>query len=150
MFFVYLLGLFATSKLILLWKFDTPILNELHGVLYFPNIVASLILTYLATIMFRRFQETQRQELNRINQIKERLISIISCDLRSSVVSLKQLLSYAQNENLSDAQFKEYLKRLNTSLNYTYEMIDKVLFWANNQMKGIQVERELSDRISRF
>jgi signal transduction histidine kinase len=145
LFFVYLLLLFVSSKLILLWKFDTPVLNELQGVLYFPNIVLALSLTYLATLMFRSFQEDQRIELNRSNQVKQRLISIISHDLRSPVISLKQLLGYAEKVGLEEDEFKDYLKRLTTSVQYTSEMIDKVLFWANNQMKGIEVEKKNFD-----
>ena len=145
LFFVYLLLLFVSSKLILLWKFDTPVLNELQGVLYFPNIVLALSLNYLATLMFRSFQEDQRIELNRSNQVKQRLISIISHDLRSPVISLKQLLDYAEKVGLEEDEFKEYLKRLTTSVQYTSEMIDKVLFWANNQMKGIEVEKKNFD-----
>jgi len=135
----------VSSKLILLWKFDTPVLNELQGVLYFPNIVLALSLTYLATLMFRSFQEDQRIELNRSNQVKQRLMSIISHDLRSPVISLKQLLGYAEKVGLEEDEFKEYLKRLTTSVQYTSEMIDKVLFWANNQMKGIEVEKKNFD-----
>jgi signal transduction histidine kinase len=97
---------------------------------------------YLATIIYRGQQENQREELDRSNKVKNGLISIISHDLRAPIVSLKQLLDYAEQEELSEQQFKEYLQRLNASVNYTSDMIDKVLFWANNQMKGMKVQKK--------
>ncbi len=136
---------FFGSKLILYYKYNSPTLDELGSVLFFPNVVLSFILIYISAHLYRSFQEEQRKELEESKMVRERMISILTHDLRSPIVSLKQLLEYAEREELSKEELRHYLKRVNKSLGSTSEMIDKVLHWANSQVKGMHTNKSSFD-----
>lgn len=78
----------------------------------------------------------QRNELQTLNHVKDRLFSIISHDLRNPLATLKSYLSLADNDNIvaeKKQQFK--LQTMNAVLN-TSDMLDNLLAWANVQIKN--------------
>jgi signal transduction histidine kinase len=78
----------------------------------------------------------QKNELQTLNQVKDRLFSIISHDLRNPLATLKSYLSLADNDTLAPEkklQFK--LQTMNAVIN-TSEMLDNLLAWANVQIKN--------------
>ncbi len=143
--FIFLMSLFILAKFIQYYKFGTPDLNEVEAIVYFPNIFLAFGMIYLATIIYRNFQEKQRQELDESNKVKEKLISIISHDLRSPIVSLKQLLEYSERNSIRPEDMSGYLDKLSKNMHYTADMIDNVLFWVNSQLKGIKANPDKLD-----
>ena len=78
----------------------------------------------------------QKDELQTLNQVKDRLFSIISHDLRNPLVTLRSYLSLADNDALAPEkklQFK--LQTMNAVIN-TGDMLDNLLAWANVQIKN--------------
>lgn len=78
----------------------------------------------------------QKNELQTLNQVKDRLFSIISHDLRNPLATLKSYLSLSDNDTLAPEkklQFK--LQTMNAVIN-TSEMLDNLLAWANVQIKN--------------
>jgi len=81
----------------------------------------------------------QKNELQTLNQVKDRLFSIISHDLRNPLVTLRSYLSLADNDALAPEkklQFK--LQTMNAVVN-TGDMLDNLLAWANVQIKNTNV-----------
>lgn len=81
----------------------------------------------------------QKNELQTLNQVKDRLFSIISHDLRNPLVTLRSYLSLADNDALAPEkklQFK--LQTMNAVIN-TSDMLDNLLAWANVQIKDTNV-----------
>ncbi len=78
----------------------------------------------------------QKEELETLNQVKDRLFSIISHDLRNPLITLRTYLSLADDVTLT-ADKKELFKRSTMqAVTQTCEMLDNLLLWANLQIKN--------------
>jgi len=78
----------------------------------------------------------QRNELQTLNHVKDRLFSIISHDLRNPLATLKSYLSLADNDNVAAEKKQQFkLQTMNAVLN-TSDMLDNLLAWANVQIKN--------------
>lgn len=83
--------------------------------------------------------EKQKVELEKSNELKDRLFSIISHDLRSPLVSLYSFLELIQIRELSQEAIEKALAKLKESLNNTNAMLDNVLYWALSQLDRLQI-----------
>lgn len=87
----------------------------------------------------------QALQLKSLNQTKDKLLSIISHDLRSPVASLKALMELLVTTDLSQEQFTDISRSLKKNVDTVYEDLDNVLAWAQTQLKGIQSHAETID-----
>jgi two-component system, sensor histidine kinase and response regulator len=78
----------------------------------------------------------QKDELQTLNHVKDRLFSIISHDLRNPLTTLKSYLSLADDPSLPAAQKKEFKNQTLLSVSQTSNMLDNLLTWANMQLKN--------------
>lgn len=77
----------------------------------------------------------QKNELEILNQVKDRLFGIISHDLRNPLVTLRSYLSLADDISIP-AEKKEMFKQTTMqALIQTCDMLDNLLVWANLQIK---------------
>jgi signal transduction histidine kinase len=86
----------------------------------------------------------QKSELDELNQAKDKLFSIVSHDLRSSVYALKNSNSRLL-ENLESKNFSELDKLLEHNhaiAGSTYNMLDNLLHWALLQTKQSYFRQE--------
>ena len=76
-------------------------------------------------------------ELERLNEVKDKIFSIIAHDLRSPVKTLSAFLTIAAVDNtLTVSELKTHLKKIQRdteSLNLT---LDNLLMWSRNQIQG--------------
>lgn len=86
--------------------------------------------------------ERQARELGSLNGAKDKLFSIISHDLRSPLSSLKGLMDLVIEGVLSKDEFLPVAKNLKHSLESVQENLDNLLYWAQSQLKGLQVNQE--------
>jgi two-component system, sensor histidine kinase and response regulator len=86
--------------------------------------------------------QTQTRQLKNLNTTKDKLFSIISHDLRSPVASLKALMEIVNTTGLSQEEFVEITKVLKRNLDTVYDDLDNLLFWAQTQLRGLQVVPE--------
>lgn len=117
------------------------------------------VITAVLYLMYRRQQElysqlnhrnTQVQEQNKIimeqnaelesgNQVKDKIFSVISHDLRSPLAILEGLLFLLRDDKMSEEQFRIFSHELWRDMKNTAYMMDNLLQWASSQMKGIHV-----------
>jgi signal transduction histidine kinase len=83
--------------------------------------------------------QAQTQQLRELNQLKDKLFSIISHDLRSPLGSLISLLNLTQEGYFTEEGFKEVVDELSKNVGYTTELLENLLQWAQSQMQGIKV-----------
>lgn len=83
--------------------------------------------------------EKQKQELEQLNQLKSKLFSVLAHDMRSPLGTLQSLLAIADRDLLSPEDFQRMLKNIQSRLGQTTEMLEKLLTWANSQLKGAKV-----------
>ena len=77
----------------------------------------------------------QKDELQKLNGVKDRLFSIISHDLRNPLVTLRSYLSLSENPNIAESKKQEYKTQTVQAVAQTTDMLDNLLVWANMQIK---------------
>ncbi len=78
----------------------------------------------------------QKNELQTLNHVKDRLFSIISHDLRNPLVTLKSYLSLSDNSTLTEEKKEVFKKQTQQAVSQTSSMLDNLLIWANMQIKN--------------
>jgi signal transduction histidine kinase len=98
---------------------------------------------------------TQKEELQKLNQVKDRLFSIISHDVRNPLVTLRTYLSMIDNPSLSEEKKERFKTQTQQAVIQTSDMLDNLLVWANMQIKNtvpaittIQLENCIDDAIA--
>jgi PAS domain S-box-containing protein len=89
-------------------------------------------------MLFRDITERKQSEhkLHELNELKDRLFSIISHDLRSPLLSLMDILSMANDGTVSEDEFKSYLPTLSKNIGYTSGLVENLLHWSKSQLEG--------------
>lgn len=87
----------------------------------------------------------QNQELEEVNHVKDKLLSVVSHDIRGPLGSLHLALSLVKSGSLSAEEFQKITEGLESRLTQTTEFIDNLLQWAKLQMKGETFEPDRID-----
>lgn len=89
--------------------------------------------------------EQQAGELAELNQVKDRLFSIVAHDLRSPIANLSAMLSMMENDMVTPEEFKAMVPTLSRNVSYTYAMLENLLYWATSQLKGYTIHAKVFD-----
>ncbi|WP_224998906.1 sensor histidine kinase [Cesiribacter sp. SM1] len=84
--------------------------------------------------------EHQKEELSRLNQLKDKLLSVLSHDLRQPFSSISGLLALLRERQIDQQEFQHFSKELNQQVKWQVHMLDNVLLWTRNQLKGLEVK----------
>jgi signal transduction histidine kinase len=85
----------------------------------------------------------QKEELQTLNTVKDRLFSIISHDLRSPLANLEAILKLMESGDLSHEEVMMLSSQLTHNVQETSYMLDNLLQWSKSQMRGILPKKEL-------
>lgn len=92
----------------------------------------------------------QKDELEKLNNIKNKLFSIISHDLRGPLSSLQSLFAIYREGGLDEQELNALLGRLEDNILSTRSFLDNLLEWSKSQLEGIvarPVEFNMTDCI---
>ena len=78
----------------------------------------------------------QKDELQTLNHVKDRLFSIISHDLRNPLVTLRSYLMLADNDAVAEEKKQQFKVQTMNAVSQTGDMLDNLLAWANVQIKN--------------
>ncbi len=84
-------------------------------------------------------------ELEELNKLKDKLLSIISHDFRSPLNSLQGTLNLMLRGSISEGDFKTLANSLVDKLDHTSNLLDNLLNWAKSQMQGMKVYPKFVD-----
>lgn len=84
----------------------------------------------------------QALELEKVNQLKDRIFSIIAHDLRGPMVNLSEVLKMVAFNELKDEEFKNLAPTLSKDIVYTTDLLENVLHWSRSQLKGFGINKE--------
>lgn len=87
--------------------------------------------------------EKQNKELHELNQTKNRLLSIISHDMRGPFNTLRGMLELLRMGGLDEQQQQMVLKDLSESFHSVSGTLEGLLQWARSQINGQGARREL-------
>ena len=122
--------------------------NSQRNVLFIIVAAALLILAGLAFFYSRIRKQNailnqqnatindQNTALQTLNNVKDRLFSIISHDLRNPLVTLQSYLTLSENANLPAEKKEQYRLQTSNAVMQTSNMLDNLLAWANMQIKN--------------
>jgi len=84
----------------------------------------------------RELIKNQAIDLQKLNQTKDQVFSIISHDMRAPLASLKMLLQVIQKVDICERKdfVRETLKLVEVSAEETYQLLDNLLIWSKGQM----------------
>jgi signal transduction histidine kinase len=122
--------------------------SERNGFITSSILLLILILTgayfYRLKIKNSKIILLQKNELDKSNATKDRLLSIVSHDLRSSVNALKnsnqKILKKFEAKNFEDME--PLLLRNSNITNSSYNLLDNVLHWAQQQNDQLYFHQE--------
>jgi signal transduction histidine kinase len=84
-------------------------------------------------------------ELVTANTVKDRLLSVMSHDIKSPLNSLRGILQIFNKGAISQEEFAHFTKHIEGDLNKTSILVENILYWTANQLKGVQVKMENFD-----
>lgn len=122
-----------------------PFLREIFSYVVVSVFVGLIIANYkkeqqhnrvLLEDMNRRLQE-KATSLENLNQVKEKVLSILSRDLRQPLANTKSLL--ALSDDVGPGLFTSFTKKLEAQLDNVLLSLENTMHWAWFQMKGLQV-----------
>ncbi len=94
------------------------------------------------TLLLRHQQEmeTRSEELERLNQVKDKFFSIISHDLRSPINALAGLLDLLDKGAVKPEELTQHIHELKTRFNHTRTLLNNLLDWTLLQMEKLNLQ----------
>lgn len=86
--------------------------------------------------------QVQAENLRQLDQLKTKLFSVISHDLRGPIANLQSLLDMFTKKLMTADEFIMLSDKLKANLNVTQRTLENLLNWALNQMDGIKTEKK--------
>jgi signal transduction histidine kinase len=126
--------------------------------LFCPNLAesAAVLLTVVCLLLLRAYRQKQKfncllrvrqaeivrqyEELSRLNQQKDRFLSLISHDVRGPLNSIHGVLLLVQAKALPADQVQMLLGKLAGEVQHTSLLLDNLLKWTASQMHGMHVQ----------
>ncbi len=82
--------------------------------------------------------ESRRRLLEENNRVKDKLISVLSHDLRSPVAALSSSLDIIRSSDVDKEETLRLMDELAVRVERTAQLIDNLLFWIKNQLDRTQ------------
>lgn len=83
--------------------------------------------------------KNQSEELKNLNQLKDKMFSIIAHDLRGPIVNLKEVMSLFDQKIISEDELKSHLPLINADVKATASLLENLLYWSRTQLKGERI-----------
>ena len=119
------------------------VVMALSGILLFSVYRSGQRRRQINTLLVRHQKETEKrsEELERLNQVKDKFFSIISHDLRSPINALSGLLDLLDKGAVSSSELPKHIKELKTRFNHTRALLNNLLDWTLLQMDKLNLQK---------
>ncbi len=84
--------------------------------------------------------QSQANFMHQTNQLKSKLLSVISHDLRGPINNLHALLEMVTRKIVTPEEFTELSLKIKSNLTVTQRTLENLLNWSLGQMEGIKTE----------
>lgn len=105
--------------------------------------------------------KNQAQELQQLNNLKDKFFSIISHDLKGPIFGVKELIHLTESGLISKDEFFDMLPEVSKNMEHVSILLENLLAWTSSQLRGehiqvqqfdvvkvLQHQKNLLDRIS--
>ena len=119
------------------------VVMALSGILLFSVYRSGQRRRQINTLLVRHQKEIEKrsEELERLNQVKDKFFSIISHDLRSPINALSGLLDLLDKGAVSSAELPKHIRELKTRFNHTRALLNNLLDWTLLQMDKLNLQK---------
>ncbi len=147
-----------------LTSFPFILAEILKNSLLYPLNIKSAYMVELGVLVFLLFQvyllanhyaksyknlektvEERTGELTTANTVKNRLLSVMSHDIKSPLNSLRGILQVYNKGLITKEEFNRFAQQLEGDLGKTSMLVENILFWTASQLKGIRLQKEKFD-----
>jgi signal transduction histidine kinase len=84
--------------------------------------------------------QNQAEELQRLNDLKDRLFGIISHDLKGPILGVKELIHLTNTGYIPKEEFLEILPEVSKNMEHVALLLENLLGWTSSQLRGEQVD----------
>lgn len=91
------------------------------------------------TLKTREIQQ-QKEEVEHINHIKDKLFSVIAHDLRSPFASMKSMMDIYEDGMMSKEEVGYFFKEISKDIGTNNLLLDNLLAWAKSQLHGFKTD----------
>ena len=88
------------------------------------------------TIHLNKTISFQKEELIELNNVKDKIFSVISHDMRAPVNQLISFTNLLEGSDIPKEKLVLYSAQLKNNLNYTSSLLENLLKWSSSQMNG--------------
>jgi signal transduction histidine kinase len=141
--FPFILGEILQNTALLSVNINFRYLVEM-GVLVFLLFQVYLLANHYAK-SYRNLEqmvEERTGELRTANTVKDKLLSVVSHDIKSPLNSLRGILQIYNKGAISKDEFNHFAEHIETDLNKTTILVENILYWTASQLKGVNVNPE--------
>jgi len=85
----------------------------------------------------------QTVHLEEMNQVKDRLFSIVSHDLKDSITGVKAFLDLLKEDSITQEEFDELIPELSDNADNAAALLMNLLNWSKSQMQNLEPKPEL-------
>lgn len=119
---------------------------------YLAMAVASILL--IAFLVYYNQQKTkklnriigkQKEELEELGHVKDKIFSVVSHDMRAPVNNLISFIDILEDDAIPADKLQLYAGELKNQLSHTSVLMENLLNWASSQMKGFTPRIEKVD-----
>ncbi len=89
--------------------------------------------------------EKQTAELKELDNVKNKLFSVIAHDLKTPMYALRNMFTNIRNYDLPGDEIKMLIPDVVTDLNYTTGLMENLLHWAKSQMQADALRPQVLD-----
>jgi signal transduction histidine kinase len=89
--------------------------------------------------------EERTSQLKKANTVRDKLLSVMSHDIKSPLNSLRGILQVFNMGAIDKDEFKNFSRHIEGDLWKTNLLVENILLWTASQLKGIQVKKESFD-----
>tara|TARA_R110002012_G_scaffold300941_1_gene500992 strand:- start:13984 stop:15468 length:1485 start_codon:yes stop_codon:yes gene_type:complete len=92
----------------------------------------------------KRKLEVQNAELEQINQLKNKLFSLVAHDVRTPLSNFISMIDLMETE-LKDSELKPFTVQLKNEISDRVSMVDNLLQWSYKQLDGMTIHQKVCD-----
>jgi two-component system sensor histidine kinase/response regulator len=89
--------------------------------------------------------ELKNKQLMELNQVKNKMFSVIAHDLKTPMYALRNLFQNIHQADIPAEEIKELIPGITNEMNYTTSLMENLLQWAKNQMRNSPMQPEVLD-----
>ncbi|MDI1322933.1 MAG: histidine kinase N-terminal 7TM domain-containing protein [Algoriphagus sp.] len=87
----------------------------------------------------------QTQELQQLNNLKDKFFSIISHDLKGPIFGVKELIHLTESGLVSKDEFFDMLPEVSKNMEHVSILLENLLAWTSSQLRGEHIQLQQFD-----